>query len=70
MKDHTILFVSHRLASTQFCDEIILIEQERILEKGSHLDLLQKQGRYAELFQMQAKYYQTGEAYEKQMADL
>lgn len=58
MRDKTILFVSHRLASTQFCDDILLIEGETIKEQGSHQQLLQQNGRYAELFKIQAKYYQ------------
>ena len=62
MKEKTVLFVSHRLASTQFCDEILLIEDQTISEKGSHIELLEKDGRYAELFKMQAKYYQKEEA--------
>ncbi len=61
MNDKTILFVSHRLASTQFCDEILLIEGQSILEKGSHESLLNQGGRYAELFNMQAKYYRNEE---------
>lgn len=61
MKGKTILFVSHRLASTQFCDEIVLIENGTIVEKGSHEYLLKKAGRYSELFMMQAKYYQSEE---------
>lgn len=62
MKEHTVLFVSHRLASTQFCNEIILIENGTIVEKGTHKELLEKAGRYSELFMVQAKYYQSGEA--------
>ncbi len=61
MKYQTILFVSHRLASTQFCDEIVLIENGTIVEKGTHEDLLKKTGRYSELFMIQAKYYQSEE---------
>jgi ABC-type transport system involved in Fe-S cluster assembly fused permease/ATPase subunit len=61
MKEHTVLFVSHRLASTQFCDEIVLIENGTIVEKGTHQELLEKDGRYSELFMVQAKYYQSGE---------
>lgn len=61
MKEQTVLFVSHRLASTQFCDEIVLIENGTIVEKGTHKDLLDKAGRYSELFMVQAKYYQSGE---------
>lgn len=62
MKEHTVLFVSHRLASTQFCNEIVLIENGIIVEKGTHKELLKKAGRYSELFMVQAKYYQSGEA--------
>lgn len=62
MKEQTVLFVSHRLASTQFCNEIILIENGTIVEKGTHEELLEKEGRYSELFTIQAKYYQSGEA--------
>lgn len=61
MKNRTVLFVSHRLASTQFCDEIVLIENGKIAEKGTHKELLDKNGRYSELFMVQAKYYQSGE---------
>lgn len=61
MNDKTILFVSHRLASTQFCDKILLIEGQNILEQGSHDELLNKGGRYYELFTTQAKYYQSEE---------
>ena len=61
MKDKTILFVSHRLASTQFCDQIVLIEDGTIVEKGTHKELLKEKGRYSELFTIQAKYYQSGE---------
>lgn len=61
MKEETVLFVSHRLASTQFCDEIVLIENGTIVEKGTHKELLENNGRYFELFMVQAKYYQSGE---------
>ena len=53
----TIVFVSHRLASTNFCDRIILIENGRICEEGSHNELLKQNGKYSMLFEMQAKYY-------------
>lgn len=62
--DKTILFVSHRLASTRFCDEIILVGESKILEQGTHIELMEKQGVYNKLFQIQAKYYQEGEMYE------
>lgn len=58
----TVIFISHRLASTRFCDEIILLKNGSILEKGTH-DLLMKQnGEYAQLFHMQADPFQSKEA--------
>jgi len=53
----TTVFVSHRLASTSFCDRILLLEKGKICEEGSHVDLLKQNGKYAMLFAMQAKYY-------------
>ena len=57
MKGKTTLFISHRLASTRFCHRIVLIGDGRILEEGTHEELLAKKGRYYELFETQAKYY-------------
>lgn len=57
MNDKTILFVSHRLASTSFCDEIILIEDKTISEWGTHAELISKGGSYFKLFNTQAQYY-------------
>lgn len=57
MKGKSTFFISHRLASTRFCDRILLIENGRIAEEGTHEELLNKKGRYYELFETQAKYY-------------
>ncbi len=54
------VYISHRLASTKFCDNIALFENGRIIEYGSHNALLQQKGRYAEMFEMQAVYYREG----------
>ena len=51
------VYISHRLASTRFCDRIILLADGKIAEEGTHDALLAEQGRYAELFQIQSKYY-------------
>ncbi len=59
-QDRTSVFISHRFASTRFCDRIILLEQGQIAEEGSHEELMQKNGRYAELFRVQSQYYQEG----------
>ena len=58
--DKTSLFISHRLASTRFCDRIILIEDGGIKEEGSHEDLLKLNGEYAKLFEVQSRYYKEG----------
>ncbi len=57
MKDKTTVFISHRLASTRFCSRILLVDHGKILEEGTHEELLEKKGKYYELFETQAKYY-------------
>ena len=54
----TSVFISHRLASTRFCDKIYLLENGMIAEAGTHDELMQLGGKYAELFAIQSKYYQ------------
>ena len=53
----TAFFVSHRLASTRFCDRIFLLQDGRITEEGSHEELMELGGTYADMFQVQSKYY-------------
>lgn len=55
------IYISHRLASTRFCDRIILIDNCGIGEEGTHEELLKKGGKYAELYEVQSKYYREGE---------
>ena len=54
----TAVYISHRLASTGFCDRIILLDGNRIAEVGTHQELMQYGGKYAEMFDIQSKYYQ------------
>ena len=56
----TSLFISHRLASTRFCDRIILLADGGIAEEGTHESLLAAGGAYASLFAVQSRYYQEG----------
>ncbi len=60
-KAKSSLFISHRLASTRFCDRIILIEDGRVAECGTHAELMTQGGSYAELFCIQSSYYREGE---------
>jgi len=59
-KGRTSLFISHRLASTRFCDRILFMENGKIAEEGSHDALMRAGGKYKELFDVQSKYYQEG----------
>jgi len=53
----TSIYISHRLASTRFCDRVIYVENGEIIEEGTHDALLKLGGRYAELFEIQSHYY-------------
>lgn len=56
--DKTAIYISHRLSSCQFCDEIAVFENGEIVQKGSHKELVEdKNGKYYELWQAQAQYY-------------
>lgn len=59
----TSLFISHRLASTRFCDRIIFIADGGIKEEGTHESLLALGGEYANLFEVQSRYYQEGKVF-------
>lgn len=56
-KDKTVLFISHRLSTTKIADRIIMLENGRIIEEGSHEELMVQNGKYAEMFNMQAEKY-------------
>jgi ATP-binding cassette subfamily B protein len=62
-KGKTSLFISHRLASTRFCDRIIFLENGGIREEGTHEQLLQQGGGYAKLFEIQSRYYKEGKEF-------
>ena len=59
----TSVFISHRLASTRFCDRIIFLADGGIREEGTHESLLALGGAYAQLFEVQSRYYQEGKAF-------
>ena len=51
------VYISHRLASTRFCDRIILLADAKISEEGTHEELLRMGGSYAMLYEVQSRYY-------------
>ena len=51
------VYISHRLASTRFCDRIAMFEDGRLVECASHDELMALNGKYAEMFNVQAQYY-------------
>ena len=56
-KDRTVIFISHRLSSTRFCDKVALFSGGSILEIGTHKELMESNHYYKELYMMQAQYY-------------
>lgn len=60
----TVLFISHRLAAAVVADRVCVLKSGRIVEQGTHMELLQKRGIYAQMWKAQAGHYQqksTGE---------
>lgn len=56
-KGKTSLFISHRLASTQFCDRILFLNNGKIIEEGTHDELISNGGEYAKLYEIQSCWY-------------
>lgn len=56
-KGKTALYISHRLASTRFCDRIMFLKNGKVAEAGTHAELMAKAGEYANMFQIQSNYY-------------
>lgn len=57
-RNKSALFISHRLSSTGFCDRVVLLKEGRVAEEGTHAELMAAGGEYAQLYALQAKYYQ------------
>ena len=55
--DKTAVYISHRLASVKFCDSIAVFADGELVERGTHAELLKKNGIYADMFTKQAHYY-------------
>ena len=56
-KDKTVVFISHRLSTTRMADRILMFADGRLIEEGSHDELMRMNGKYAEMFRLQAEKY-------------
>lgn len=56
-RDKTVIFISHRLSTTRLADYIVMLEQGQIVEQGTHEGLLKKNGKYAQMWRVQAGAY-------------
>ena len=57
LKGKTAVYISHRMSSTRFCDKVAALDKGKLVEYGTHKELMEKDGLYRELFDMQARYY-------------
>ncbi|MDD4077197.1 MAG: ABC transporter ATP-binding protein [Bacilli bacterium] len=64
VRDNAAIYISHRLSSTKFCDRIIFLNNGKIIEEGTHQELMVLNGEYRKLFDTQAEYYKEVESYE------
>jgi ABC-type multidrug transport system fused ATPase/permease subunit len=55
VKDRTTIVIAHRLSTIKKADQILVIEDGRIAEQGTHDELIGKEGRYFDLYTYQAK---------------
>ena len=55
--DHTMLFISHRLSSVKSCDKVFMLEKGRLIEEGTHTELIAANGSYAQMYKKQAMNY-------------
>lgn len=58
VKNKTAIYISHRLSSSKICDKICVLKAGSIAEYGSHQELMQLNGLYAEMFRLQSQYYE------------
>ena len=59
VQDKTSIYISHRMSSCRFCDNILVFDEGQIVEQGSHEQLVNNKGLYSELWHAQAQYYEV-----------
>ena len=57
IKNKTSIYISHRLASVKFCDSVAVFADGKLVERGTHSELMSMKGVYADMFSKQAYYY-------------
>jgi len=57
IENKTAVYISHRLSSCRFCDDIVVFDRGQMVQRGRHEDLVKQQGKYYELWETQAQYY-------------
>lgn len=55
-----VIFISHRLSSAVVADRIYMLENGEVIESGSHRELMEQNGKYADMFRKQAENYKEG----------
>ena len=58
VENKTAFYISHRLSSSKLCDEVLVFDQGEIIQRGPHDKLVKEKGKYQELWNAQAQYYQ------------
>ena len=61
LKNKTAIYISHRLSSTRFCDRIIMFKDGKVVEEGTHDELIKNKQEYFNMFSLQANYYMDKE---------
>lgn len=67
-KGHITLFISHRLSSVKDADMVFMLENGKVIEQGSHQELMRTKGKYCEMFIKQAQNYLANESYGKEVS--
>lgn len=57
LADKTVIYISHRFSASKIADKIYFMEKGQIVEQGTHDELMLQSGKYADMFNLQAKYY-------------
>ena len=59
LADKTVIYISHRFSASKIADKIYFMESGQIVEQGTHDELIRQSGKYADMFNLQAKYYRN-----------